>query len=120
MPSVGKLASTAPVAAARNMLVMKTGRTTGHTRGKIFDVAADVNVPYEDKDGNAFMATFGDQILIVGTSGSFSTNGDSGSLIVDQTSKRATGLLFAGSTSHTIANHIEDVLNALGVTLVTA
>ena len=28
------------------------------------------------------------------------------------------GLLFAGSASHTIANHIEDVLQALSVTLV--
>lgn len=120
MPSVGKLASTNPVAAAVGMLVMKTGRTTGHTRGRIFDINADVNVPYEHKDGTEFVATFGNQILIVGTPGSFSTNGDSGSLIVDRSTKRATGLLFAGSPSHTVANHIEDVLAALGVTLVTA
>ncbi len=120
MPSVGKLSSTAPITAAVNMLVMKTGRTTGHTRGKVFDIAADVNVPYEDKNGNEFLATFTNQILIVGTSGSFSTNGDSGSLIVNRETKRATGLLFAGSSSHTIANPIEDVLAALGVTLVTA
>jgi hypothetical protein len=120
MRNVGTLGSTAPIAAAVNMLVMKTGRTTGHTRGKIFDIAADVNVPYEDKNGNEFVATFANQIIIVGTPGSFSTNGDSGSLIVDRTTKRATGLLFAGSASHTIANHIEDVLAALGVTLVTA
>ena len=120
MPSVGKLASTVPVAPAEDMLVMKTGRTTGHTRGRIFDIFADANVPYEDKDGNEFIATFSNQILIVGTPGSFSTNGDSGSLIVDRTTKRATGLLFAGSSTHTIANRIEDVLAALGVTLVTA
>jgi hypothetical protein len=120
MPSVGKLASTAPIAPAENMLVMKTGRTTGHTRGQIFDIFADANVPYEDKNGNEFIATFSNQILIVGTGRSFSTNGDSGSLIVDQTTKRATGLLFAGSSTHTIANRIEDVLDALGVTLVTA
>jgi hypothetical protein len=100
------------------MLVMKTGRTTGHTRGKIFDISADANVPYEDKNGNEFVATFSNQILIVGTPGSFSTNGDSGSLIVDRATKRATGLLFAGSASHTIANRIEEVLAALGVTLV--
>lgn len=119
MPSVGKLASTAPIAATTDMLVMKTGRTTGHTKGKIFDVHADTNVPYEDKNGNEFVATFGDQILIVGTPDSFSTNGDSGSLIVDRDSKQATGLLFAGSSTHTIANHIQDVLDALGVALVT-
>jgi hypothetical protein len=118
MPAVGKLASTTPIAPAENMLVMKTGRTTGHTRGKIFDISADANVPYEDKNGNEFVATFSNQILIVGTPGSFSTNGDSGSLIVDRATKRATGLLFAGSASHTIANRIEEVLAALGVTLV--
>ena len=120
MPSVGKLSSTAPVAAADGMLVMKTGRTTGHTRGKVVDVAADVNVGFEDKDGVEFVATFADQILIVGQPGSFSDGGDSGSLIVDRATKRATGLLFAGSASHTIGNHIADVLAALGVTLETA
>lgn len=118
MPSVGKLASAAPIAPAEGMAVMKTGRTTGHTRGEIFDVNADVNVPYEDKNGHEFIATFGDQVLIVGKPGSFSTSGDSGSLIVDRTTKRATGLLFAGSSSHTVANRIEEVLAALGVTLV--
>lgn len=120
MPSVGKLASTTPVAAAEDMLVMKTGRTTGHTKGRVVDVSADTNVPYEDKHGNEFIATFANQILIVGAPGPFSTNGDSGSLIVDRATKRATGLLFAGSSTHTIANRIEDVLAALGVTLVTA
>src|SRR5262245_45389152 len=97
MPNVGKLASTSPVTAAIGMAVMKTGRTSGHTRGRVFDITADVNVPYEDKNGNEFVATFANQILIVGTPGQFSTNGDSGSLIVDIATKRATGLLFAGS-----------------------
>lgn len=122
MPNVGKLASTNPIAAAEGMLVMKTGRTTGHTRGRIVDVSADVVVGYEDKDGNEFGAAFNDQILIEGTPnpGGFSTSGDSGSLIVDRATKRATGLLFAGSSVVTIANHISEVLAALGVTLETA
>jgi hypothetical protein len=120
MPNVGKLASATPIAPAEDMLVMKTGRTTGHTKGRIFDIAADANVPYEDKDGKEFVATFADQILIVGTPGSFSTNGDSGSLILDRATNRATGLLFAGSSTHTIANRIEDVLSVLGATLVIA
>ncbi|MBM3767331.1 MAG: hypothetical protein FJW32_18230 [Acidobacteria bacterium] len=122
MPSVGKLSSTTPIAAANDMLVMKTGRTTGHTRGKVVDTAADVNVGFNDKNGNDIVGLFTDQILIVGTPtpGGFSAGGDSGSLIVDRTTKRATGLLFAGSSSHTVANHISDVLAALGVTLETA
>lgn len=44
--------------------------------------------------------------------------GDSGSLIVDRKSKQAVALLFAGSATNTIANHIDDVLGALGVTIV--
>jgi len=120
MPRVGALASANPVTAAVGMLVEKTGRTTGYTRGKVFDIASDVNVDYEDKDGNTFTATFADQMLIVGAPGMFSDRGDSGSLIVERSSKLATGLLFAGSRSHTIANHIADVLAALGVTLVMA
>jgi len=121
MPAVGKLSSTTPIAAANDMLVMKTGRTTGHTRGKVIDTAADVNVGFNDKNGNDIVGLFTDQIIIVGTptSGNFSAGGDSGSLIVDRATKRATGLLFAGSSSHTVANHIADVLAALGVTLET-
>jgi hypothetical protein len=48
---------------------------------------------------------------------SFSDSGDSGSLILTRDSQLAVGLLFAGSASHTIANHIDDVLQALNVTL---
>ena len=112
LPKVGKLASTAPIPAVEQMKVHKHGRTTGYTTGVVFDVAADVKVGYDFGD-----ALFTDQIIIVGTTGSFSNSGDSGSLIIDRTSRRATGLLFAGSASHTIANHISDVLNGLGVTL---
>jgi hypothetical protein len=40
-------------------------------------------------------------------------------LILERDSQTAIGLLFAGSPSHTLANRIEDVLQALNVTLVT-
>jgi hypothetical protein len=112
LPKVGKLASTAPIPAVEQMKVEKHGRTTGYTTGVVVDVAADVKVGYDFGT-----AVFADQIIVVGTSGSFSDSGDSGSLIVDRTSRRATGLLFAGSKSHTIANHISDVLAGLGVAL---
>ena len=113
LAKVGKLGSTAPVQAVEDMRVHKHGRTTGYTRGHVIDVAADVNVSYDFGT-----ARFVDQIVIVSESGSFSDAGDSGSLIVDRTTKRATGLLFAGSATHTIANPITEVLTALGVTLV--
>lgn len=113
LPQVGKLASAATVAASEDMRVHKHGRTTGYTRGRVIDVAADVNVTYDFG-----VVRFVDQMVIVGDAGSFSASGDSGSLIVDRASRRATGLLFAGSASHTIANPIAEVLAALGVTLV--
>lgn len=112
LPKIGKLGSATTIAAAVGMRVHKHGRTTGYTRGHVVDVAADVNISYDFGT-----ARFVDQILIVGNSGQFSDAGDSGSLIVDRTTKRATGLLFAGSSSHTIANQIGDVLSELGVTL---
>ena len=113
LPQVGQLGSAVPVAATVGMRVHKHGRTTGYTRGRIIDVAADVNITYDFG-----VARFVDQMIIVGDSGSFSDAGDSGSLIVRRSGNRATGLLFAGSSTHTIANHIKDVLTALGVTLV--
>ena len=95
------------------MRVHKHGRTTGYRRGRVVDVAADVNVEYDFG-----IARFSDQIVIVGDVGkAFSDSGDSGSLIVDRGTGRATGLLFAGSKSHTIANHIQDVLAALKIVL---
>ncbi|HVT99550.1 MAG TPA: hypothetical protein VHE33_18775 [Acidobacteriaceae bacterium] len=114
LPKVGKLASAVPVPAVVGMKVHKTGRTTGYRTGVVFDVSADVKVGYEGGT-----AVFQNQVLIKGdTAQSFSDAGDSGSLIVDRATKRATALLFAGSASHTIGNHISDVLSALDVTLV--
>ena len=49
---------------------------------------------------------------------SFSAGGDSGSLIVTQSAAQPVGLLFAGSSTTTIANPIGDVTTALGVTFV--
>jgi hypothetical protein len=112
LPKVS-LGSTTPIAAAVGMKVHKHGRTTGYTKGQVVDIAADVNVGYDFGT-----ARFVDQVIVIGDSGSFSDAGDSGSLIVDRKTKKATGLLFAGSSSHTIANHIENVLGQLGVTLV--
>ncbi|PYN99688.1 MAG: hypothetical protein DMD89_10680 [Candidatus Rokuibacteriota bacterium] len=113
LPEVGALKSVTPIDATEGMKVHKTGRTTGYTRGSIFDVSATVKVQYD-----LGTLTFEDQVLIRGEGGPFSGAGDSGSLIVDRTSARATGLLFAGSSRFTIANHIGDVLDALDVVLV--
>jgi hypothetical protein len=99
--------------AAIDMSVHKFGRTTGYTVGQITSVDTDVTVQYDL--GNL---TFTEQIIVVGNSGkSFSNAGDSGSLILQRGTNKAVALLFAGSASHTIANHIDEVLQALAVTL---
>ena len=96
-----------------DMVVHKFGRTTGFTVGRVTSVETDVNVEYEGG-----VATFDNQIIIVGLSATpFSAAGDSGSLILERSTNKAVGLLFAGSSTHTIANHIGDVLKALSVTL---
>lgn len=107
---IGPPAGTA--AAVIDMRVHKFGRTTSYTVGRVSSIATDVTVGYDA--GNI---TFEDQIIIVGDQGSFSAAGDSGSLILDRQNNKAIGLLFAGSATHTIANHIGDVLQALSVTL---
>lgn len=100
-------------AAQIDMVVHKFGRTTGFTVGRITSVETDVSVQYEGG-----VATFDNQIIIVGLSAQpFSAGGDSGSLILERSTNKAVGLLFAGSSTHTIANHISDVLKALSVTL---
>jgi hypothetical protein len=99
--------------AADDMIVHKFGRTTGYRAGRVTSIDTDVSVQYET---GTF--TFEGQIIIVGLNGeSFSDAGDSGSLILERATQKAVGLLFAGSASHTIANHIEGVLQALSVRL---
>jgi hypothetical protein len=113
LPKVGRLKSGTPVEAAEGMKVHKHGRTTGYTQGHIYDVSADVSIDYD-------MGTliFQDQILIRGDGGSFSNAGDSGSMIVDRATQRPVALLFAGSSTHTIANVMSEVLTRLGVRVV--
>lgn len=99
--------------AALDMIVHKFGRTTSYTVGRVSSVDTDVTVQYETGQ-----YTFESQIIIVGTNNqAFSDAGDSGSLILERSTQMAVGLLFAGSTSHTIANHLENVLQALNVEL---
>ncbi|HEU4507600.1 MAG TPA: hypothetical protein VFR78_05125 [Pyrinomonadaceae bacterium] len=100
------------------MSVAKSGRTTGFTTGSISSVNTSVNVQYttECGGGRKFTVAFTGQIVI--TPGAFSAGGDSGSLIVtNNASHNPVGLLFAGSSSATIANPIGVVLTRLGTTL---
>jgi hypothetical protein len=109
---------TSPVNAALNMAVQKFGRTTGHTKGTVSEVNVTVSVCYVPR--GMFMcaeaATFTGQVGI--TPGNFSAGGDSGSLIVtDNANKNPVALLFAGSSTRTLANPIGPVLQRFGVAI---
>lgn len=100
--------SPATVAPSLGLAVKKSGRTTGLTHSSIGFVGVNITVRYDG--GRAY---FTDQFVVSG--GSFSAGGDSGSLIVtDDASANPVGLLFAGSSSDTIANPINTVLDQLG------
>ncbi|HKY61425.1 MAG TPA: PKD domain-containing protein, partial [Gemmatimonadota bacterium] len=97
--------------------VMKYGRTTGFTAFEVTEINVTVSVCYATRGPFicAQSATFVDQIAI--GSPDFSAGGDSGSLIVSQSGKNPVGLLFAGSSTRTIANRIDHVLTNFGVTV---
>ncbi len=108
-------APTGMKAAAKDMIVHKFGRTTSYRAGRVSSVFFDVTVPYEVGD-----VMFADQIAIRGLNSSrFSDSGDSGSAILERSTNKVVGLLFAGATngSLTFANHIADVLTQLKVQL---
>jgi hypothetical protein len=92
------------------MRVRKSGRTTGLTVGTVTDISADVDVG-DYPDGTH---SFRDQ-FVVDVPG-FSAPGDSGSVLIDDRNQ-VVGLLFAGSSSRTIANHIDAVFTALDINL---
>lgn len=83
--------------------VKKSGRTTGVTEGEVIATDGAVNVSYNDK-----VAVFGDQIVTT----AMSQGGDSGSAVLNEKNEDV-GLLFAGSSSHTIVNKIFNVIDAL-------
>jgi hypothetical protein len=107
--------SSAVKAPAVGMAVEKSGRTTGTTTGTIASTNTSVKVQYQLNcgSGKKFTLTYTNQVLINSTS--FSAGGDSGSLIVTNNScHQPVALLFAGSSSTTIANPIGQVLSKLG------
>ena len=86
--------------------VVKSGRTTGVTRGEILQTDVSTQVQY----GAGQIALFVDQIM----AGPISAGGDSGSAVLDE-QLRFVGLLFAGSESVTIIYRAQNVLLALGI-----
>ncbi len=87
--------------------VKKTGRTTNMTTGRVTVVGATIDVNF----GGGRVARFIDQIVTT----NMSAPGDSGSLISSERGNLAVGLLFAGSSLATIANHFEHVRSLLRI-----
>jgi Peptidase family S64 len=98
--------------------VAKSGRTTGFTTGTISSINTSVNVQYQRgcNQGKKFTVGYTNQVVI--NSSTFSAGGDSGSLIVtNNASHNPVALLFAGSSTTTIGNPINEVLTKLGTAL---
>lgn len=106
--------SRTPIVGAVNMHVAKVGRTTGLTCSYIAATNVSVKVEYSTKcgGGSTFTVLYTNQLLV--NSSKFSAAGDSGSLIMRVGSAQPVGLLYAGSSTATIANRIQDVSKAFG------
>lgn len=94
--------------AAVGMKVVKSGRTSGVTRGEVVALGATLDVGL----GGGVIARFADQIVTT----PMAEPGDSGSFVLDE-QHRAVGLLFAGSDKATLCNRIQAVCEALNVRL---
>jgi hypothetical protein len=102
---VGVVRSTAD--AAVGLRAAKSGRTSCYTEGTVQDVNAAVKV-YGYPWGYSI---FEDQIITT----KVAEPGDSGSLLVDASTKAAVGLVFAGSEVITVANKTSHVARLLGI-----
>jgi len=100
-----------PVNAFVGQSVMKIGRTTMQSSGSVTAINATISV----SGYPCGVATFVNQIVTT----NISSSGDSGSLVVDN-NRNPVGLLFAGSTTTTISNRIQDVLGQFGVSVCDA
>ncbi|MDZ7342560.1 MAG: S1 family peptidase [candidate division KSB1 bacterium] len=92
--------------ASLGLQVKKCGRTSEYTEGQVTGVNVTVLISY-----SSGTARFINQIQF----SAMSEGGDSGSLIVTRSDNKPVALLFAGSSSTTIGNPIQEVMNALGV-----
>ena len=99
------------VGGAVSMAVAKSGRSTGLTCSTIFSTSTATTVQYQKGcgTGTKFSVNYTNQIAVTG--GNFSAEGDSGALIVTQSTADPVALLYAGSDSDTVANPVSDVLN---------
>jgi V8-like Glu-specific endopeptidase len=98
-----------PAIALPGMVVTKSGRTTGVTEGTVQAINVTAFVSYD----TCGTARFVNQVTV--TPGSFSASGDSGSVVLEKSTMKPVGLLFAGGSTNAIMNHIFFVYKSLGV-----
>ena len=105
-----------PATPTIGLKVIKAGRVTGTTTGKVQAIDVSATVTYVTQCGdttNTFTETYTNQVSIAPSN--FSAGGDSGSLILtnsDTANRHPVALLFAGNAQVTIANPIADVIAA--------
>lgn len=105
------------ITATVGMGVGKSGRTTGLTCSRVGAVGVATSVQYQTGcgTGSMFNVTYSNQISVTG--GTFSGAGDSGSLIVSNSTADPVALLYAGSDTDTVGNPVQEVLNAMADSL---
>lgn len=112
VPQSGSPVAGSGTAADVGELVAKSGRSTGLTCGAVQSVDASINITYTNECATTtYTVSFSNQVVVAGTG--FTAEGDSGSLIVDQSTAEPVALLFASDSDTTIGNPVSDVLAAL-------
>jgi hypothetical protein len=111
VPDPGAPHAGSGVSATLGMAVAKSGRTTGLTCSSVLMTNVSSTVDYTqncDGTGTKFTVTYTDLVVVQG--GGFSAAGDSGALIVTQSTTDAVALLFGGNDQDAVGNAIGDVL----------
>lgn len=89
----------------RDMKIVKVGRTTGQTTGKVIDINFRFVLPYAGVGKVAYT----EQVLC----SRYTDAGDSGSIVVDIGSGKIVGLHFAGANGGSVFSPIRPVMAAL-------
>lgn len=108
--TLGRLSPEPKLSLSLGERVVKDGRTTGGTAGRVTLINATSHVNY----GNGRVARFDNQYEFRGDSGDLSGPGDSGSLICTEQGLHPAALLFAGGGGTTIGNAINEVIAYFG------
>jgi len=93
----------------RDMNVLKVGRTTDLTEGRVVDVNFRFVMSYPGVGQVGFL----DQVLCT----RYTQTGDSGALVLEKGTHRAVGLHFAGANGGSVFSPITEVLRALNIRL---